>query len=130
VARTLFLIFNHQLTQAQEDDARSSLGIDRIVPLPPEIHDLWSAIPPDLPEISNYLSPVREWIEASSKPGDYVLIQGDFGACHLMVQFAQNRGLIPIYSTTRREAAEEPQPDGSVRLIHRFEHRIFRRYGR
>ena len=63
------------------------------------------------------------------KKGDYILIQGDFGACFLMVQFAFEKGFIPIYSTTEREAVETHGEDGSVSLTHRFKHRIFRRYG-
>ncbi len=128
--RTLFLIFNHQFTPAQDEDARSSLGVDRIVPLPPDMQRLWSAIPPELPQISDYLDPIRDWLLTNARPDDYVLIQGDFGACYLMALFAEEKGLVPIYSTTRREAMEEPQPDGSVRLTHRFEHQMFRRYGR
>jgi hypothetical protein len=58
-----------------------------------------------------------------------VLIQGDFGATFLMVNFAFEKGLIPIHSTTEREATEELQPDGSVRLSHRFLHKRFRKYG-
>ena len=61
--------------------------------------------------------------------GDYALIQGDFGACYIMVNFAFEQGLIPIYSTTVREAIEEPKDDGSVKLVHQFNHQIFRRYG-
>lgn len=39
-------------------------------------------------------------------------------------------GLIPVCSTTRREAMEEHGDDGSVNMTHRFEHQRFRRYGR
>lgn len=126
---TLFLIFNHQFTKTQEADARTSLGVEQIVPLPSELQKDWSNIPPDLPGIQDYLNPTRTWLAAQAKEGDHVLIQGDFGACWLMVNFAQELGLIPVYSTTDRQAAEDLQPDGSVRLVHHFRHRIFRRYG-
>jgi hypothetical protein len=46
-----------------------------------------------------------------------VLIEGDFGACYLMVRFALEKGLVPLYSTTRREAEERYDADGSVRLV-------------
>ena len=65
----------------------------------------------------------------AAKPGDHVLIQGDFGACCLFVQLALEKDLIPIYSTTRREAQETPQPDGTVKTVHHFRHRRFRRFG-
>ena len=48
----------------------------------------------------------------------------------IIVGFATEIGLIPIYSTTRREALEEHGEAGSVKMTHRFEHQRFRRYGR
>jgi hypothetical protein len=126
---TFFLIFNHQFTSEQEADARLSLGVKKIVPLPTELQERWRAIPPSLPALRNYLEPFRSWMASQAADGDYVLIQGDFGACYLLVHFALNQGLIPVYSTTQREAEEEILPDGTVRLIHHFEHQIFRRYG-
>jgi hypothetical protein len=55
--------------------------------------------------------------------------QGDFGATYLMVRFALEQGLIPIYATTRRKAREESQADGAVKLTHHFQHQTFRKYG-
>jgi len=127
---SLFLLFNHQFTTTQEADALQSLGVERIVNLPQGLQDLWSSVPPDRAEIVPYLEPIKNWLESETNPGDYVLIQGDFGATYLMVSFAFDRGLIPIYSTSLREAAEEHKPDGSVLLTHHFHHRMFRRYGR
>jgi hypothetical protein len=126
---SLFLIFNHQFTEAQKAEARTSLGVQRIISLPAELQETWSNIPPDLPALKDYLSSIRAWIASQASGGDYVLIQGDFGACWMMVNFSMERGLIPLYSTTDRQAEEELKPDGSVRLIHHFRHRIFRRYG-
>jgi hypothetical protein len=125
----LFLIFNHQITSDQEADARRTLGVKAIVSLPEALQNLWSNIPPDLPKLMDYLRPLRDWLSAQAGAGDHVLIQGDFGACYLMVGFALKQGLIPIYSTTQREAEEERQPDGTVKLTHHFQHNIFRRYG-
>jgi hypothetical protein len=126
---TLFLLFNHQFTADQENDARSSLKVDGIVSLPPDLQQLWSAIPADLEGLQGYLAPLRTCLGEQAAPGDYVLIQGDFGSCWLMVNFSLERGLVPVYSTTERQAVEELQPDGSVKLVHHFRHRIFRRYG-
>lgn len=69
------------------------------------------------------------WLAMTAHQGDYALVQGDFGATYLAVRFAFKQGLIPVYSTTQRQAEEEHLPDGSVRLVHRFEHCMFRRYG-
>lgn len=130
MAKSLFLLFNHQFTAAQEADARASLGIECVVNLPDHLQDLWSNIPPDLEEISSYLVPITDWLKSSGNPGDYALIQGDFGACYLMAQVAFSGKMVPIYSTTERSASEELDLDGSIILTHHFQHRIFRRYGR
>lgn len=83
-----------------------------------------------MPEIAGYLDPVRQWLASNAERDNFVLIEGDFGACFLMVHFALERGLVPVYSITDREATEEYSKDGSIRMTHRFEHHIFRRYGR
>ena len=126
----LFLLFNHKLTPFQEADSRASLGIRRIVPAPPEIQETWSNVPPDLEGLTVYLRPVFAWLAGEAKPGDFILVQGDFGASCLVADFSQGRNLNPVYSTTVREAEEEHLPDGSVRTVHRFKHRMFRHYGR
>ncbi len=124
--KTLFLIFNHTFTSAQEADAKASLGVGEIVSMPENVRSIWADIPPENEAIAGFLSPVREWLFQNAKPGDLVLIQGDFGACHLMVRHAFENGLIPVYSTTRREAVEKVQSDGSVSLTHNFRHVRFR----
>lgn len=125
----LFLLFNHRLTPPQEADARAVLGVTRIVALPREIQVIWGQVPPEADEISSLLAPARDWLAAQAAPGDFVLIQGDFGATCLMVNAAIRQGLIPVYSTTRRQAVEERMEDGSVHLRHIFTHVRFRRYG-
>jgi hypothetical protein len=126
---TLFLIFNHRVTPLQEEDARRSLGVDRIVEPPEDLKGLWQQVPAEPEIIDGYLAPIKEWLRDHAQKGDYVLIQGDFGACFIMVNFAMGQGLIPIYSTTEREAAEEHRENGTVKIVHYFQHRRFRRYG-
>lgn len=126
---SLFLLFNHRITQKQEEAAHNALRVDRIIAPPSDLKKIWRQVPPELPEIHQYLAPVRRWLKEKAHSGDYVLIQGDFGATYLMVLFAFQEGLIPIYSTTSRNAAEENKEDGSIELRHNFYHRIFRRYG-
>jgi hypothetical protein len=128
VSRTLLLLFNHQLTPDQDSDARESLGVSKVLEPPEALRELWGNVPPDLTDLGGYLEPLRQWLTAHSAPADYVLIQGDFGATYLMVDFAFEKELIPIYSTTDREATEELQPDGSMKLTHRFQHNRFRKY--
>lgn len=115
---SLLLLFNHTLTADQELDARASLGVSRIVEPPDAVRVLWADVPPDLPGLDTLLAPVRLWLQTEGIKGDYVLIQGDFGATYLMVRFALELELIPVYATTRRSADEEVQPDGTIQLIH------------
>jgi len=126
---SLLLLFNHRITQQQEEAAHCSLRVDRIVAPPSGLKALWRQVPPELSEIYDYLAPIRQWLKAEANAGDYVLIQGDFGATYLMVAFAFDEELVPIYSTTYRKAIEEDKNDGSVEITHNFHHRIFRRYG-
>lgn len=125
----LFLIFNHEFTDDQMADSRASLGVGSILKLPDELQALWANVPPDLPEIRPYLKPLMEWLSSVANTGDYVLIQGDFGGCYIMVNWVLDHGLIPIYSTTERIAEESASDDGCVVVSHRFKHVMFRRYG-
>jgi hypothetical protein len=129
MSRTLYVLFNHTLTADQKADAGSSLGADRFAEPPLHVRELWADVPPELLDLGGYLAPVRDWLATHAELGDLVLIQGDFGATWLMVRFAFDLGLVPVYSTTRRLAAEELQPDGSLSLTHRFKHVRFREYG-
>ena len=124
----LFLLFNHNLTDAQDADAKASLGINEIIAAPHDIQALWSQLPPEAGDLAGLLAPVADWLTAVSRPGDFILIQGDFSATFLMVSEAMRLGLIPVSSTTRRVVVEEHQADGSVHLRHTFRHVRFRRY--
>ncbi len=125
----LLVLFNHTLTAAQEADARESLGVAEIVLPPDEIRHLWSQAPPDAEALSDYLAPVWKWLSERATPGDFVLVQGEFGATFLTVKFCLENGLIPVYSTTSRRVEEEHLPGGTVRIQHVFRHVRFRRYG-
>ena len=127
---SLFLLFNHKLKDKQKNDAYSSLGIESIVDMPNEFKALWRQVPSNLTEIEQYIAPVQNWLASNSHPGDYTLIQGDFGACYMMIKFAFKNSLVPVYSTTAREAVEIHAKDGSVKLIHKIEHVIYREYGK
>jgi len=125
----LFLIFNHEITEQQAEDARTSLGVEKIVDLPDDLKALWQNVPAEAPRIRAFLKPVMDWLARHAMAGDHVLVQGDFGACYIMVNYAFNRGLVPVYSTTDRQAAEEKLSDGTVVLKHVFKHVRFRKYG-
>lgn len=125
---TLFLLFSHTLTNEQISDARQSLHVQGFAAIPKELQDRWSAIPPDLESIETYLQPIFEWLREEAQSGDYVLVQGDFGAVYLMIRFALEHGLIPVYATTRRDVREVPLSEGRVQVQRTFQHVRYRRY--
>lgn len=127
--KSLLLLFNHTPTCFQEDDARRSLGVDSVFTLPEHLRSIWNSVPPELEEVNNYLEPLRAWVAENSNAGDFILIQGDFGATYLLVKFAFDQGLIPVYSTTDRDAVEEHSSDGSIKLTRTLKHKKYRRYG-
>ncbi len=126
----LYLLFNHVLTPEQEKEAREVLGTDTIHEPPPEIRLLWQAIPSETDTLEQALDPVFTWLENSVRPGDYLLVQGEHGATCLVAHHARQRGIVPIYATTRRQAEEQRLADGSVRLVHTVRHVRFREYGK
>lgn len=124
----LFLLFSHQLTKNQEMDAKE-LGIKSFISMPPPLKDIWSSIPPKLKGLNPLLEPIRDWLLKTAEVGDYLLIQGDFGATYLMVDWSLKRGFRPIYATTQRRVVEELGEDGVMMKKSWFVHVQFRSYG-
>ena len=127
--KNLFLLFSHTLTPEQLADARASLGVKHVFGMSRELKSIWQQIPPEVHGVDSLIEPLKKWLSEKSRQGDVVLVQGDFGATWLMVNYAFSIGLIPIYSTTEREASESLQPDGSIKTRHIFRHNRFRIYG-
>jgi len=124
----MLLVFSHELTEDQEEDAKNALGVNKFLYMPDDIKRLWINIPPTLASLKKYLQPVKSWIKENAEKGDYVLIHGDFGAVYLIVNYAFSQSLIPIYATTERKAVEKTMPDGIVKIERIFKHKMFRRY--
>ena len=126
--KKMFLLFSHNLTQIQIDDAKNNLDIEKFVSLSQDLQELWSNIPSDLIFIKEYLLPFRNFLKKNSNFGDVVLIQGDFGAIYQMVNFANDLGLKAVYATTTRVIEEIVIDEKTVKKSI-FEHRRFREYG-
>ena len=125
----LYLVFNHTFTLSQQESARNELGTETIIEPPLELRRRWANVPPETPSLRPWLQPLSDWLIEHAQPGDFVLIQGDFGACYLLVCFALEHDMVPVYATTERHAREERLDDGRVKLEHTFDHVRFRRYG-
>ena len=109
--KTLFILLNHKLNEAQLADAKASLKIGEFVDI---TSDLWANIPPESPSIDNLLSEFKQVLQHKAQ-------QGDFGANYIMIEFARKLGIIPIYATTTRSVNDS---GGRV-----FTHCRFREYG-
>lgn len=125
--KKMFLLFSHNLTQVQINDAKNNLKIDNFVPLPNNLQELWSNIPSELVSLKEYLLPFRNFLTENSNFKDVVLLQGDFGAVYQMVNFANDLGLKSVYATTTRLIEEIIVDEKTVKKSI-FEHRRFREY--
>ena len=125
----LFLILNHELTADQKKDAFASLSVQKIIDLTPNLKKLWRTIPHETIKIKAYLKPMMDWLGEKATQKDFVLIQGDFGASYIMVQFALESGLVPVYSTSLRKSVEIETQTDTVEKTGVFKHVLFRRYG-
>lgn len=125
--KRMFLLFSHNLSEIQLNDAKSNLEVSEVVSLPNKLQDIWSNIPADIENLREYLLSIRNFLAENSQYGDVVLIQGDFGAVYQMVNFSKDLGLIPVYATTSREI-EEFEENGKTIKKSIFEHIRFREY--
>ncbi|MEZ0537852.1 CRISPR-associated protein Csx20 [Caldicellulosiruptoraceae bacterium PP1] len=125
---SMFLIFSHELTQEQIDDAKKTLGVEKFIKLPGDIQEKWSNIPPNIELSSDFFKDLTNFLLANKTKVNYCLVQGDFGATHYIVNWCFKNGFTPIYSTTERKAVEHKNEDGSLSLIKVFKHVMFRRY--
>lgn len=122
----MLLLFSHQLTQEQKEQAYS-MGVSSFVPLPSHLQKIWSNVPPNEKDIVTYLYPVKEWFEQAAKKNDIALIQGDFGACYHMANFAKSLDVTAVYATTQRVVEEKTIDNKNIKRSI-FKHVIFREY--
>jgi len=122
-----YVVFSHRLTGSQISQIREFWQAD-MVSMPDHLANIWSQIPAEAAELSDYLHPIVEWLNQSATAGDYVLVQGDYGMTHAIVDYCFKHGLQPLYATSVRVHSEVGTPDGKVVMQKRFQHVIFRRY--
>lgn len=126
--KKMFLIFSHKLTDIQINSARNELGVELFEHLPPELQHIWSQIPPNEKDINPYTKKIIEWLDSLVSKDDYVLVQGDYGATFNVVNYCKLKDYKTVYSTTKREATEIKDRNGTIHLIHKVSHVMFREY--
>ncbi|WP_418186832.1 CRISPR-associated protein Csx20 [Aliarcobacter lanthieri] len=125
--KKMFLLFSHKLTQTQKDNAIKSFGVKEFIYLPKNLQELFSNIPSDIYSLKEYLTPIKGFLKEYSKKDDVVIIQGDFGATFILVNFAKSLELKVVYATTKRVIQEFYEDDKIVKKSI-FEHERFREY--
>ena len=126
--RQIFLLFSHKLTTPQQEELKNKFKVDKIIYLPEELQNTWSNIPTESPSIKSHIQDILNWLKRNSNSKDLVLVQGEFGAVFITVDFCIKTGLIPIYSTTKREVTEKILPDETVQTKRNFAHVRFREF--
>ena len=66
--------------------------------------------------------------QAGARPGDPLMVMGEFTLTHALVLRLKAAGMVPLASTTRREAVERLQEDGTLTIQHTFRFVGFRAY--
>lgn len=125
----IILLFSHKLTIQQKKYLKNILKIENIINLETDLQYLWSNFPPDVECISEYLDPIKDFLLEKLGKNDYVLVQGDFGATYMIVDFCIKNNLIPIYATTKRVIVNEVHESELVTKKSIFEFERFRKYG-
>lgn len=120
--KKLVLLFSHQLTEKQILDAKENLKCDEIIYMPKELKEKWQDL-----GMERDLKEFKEFLEKITEVGDYVLVQGEWGATYEMVNYCKENKLIPIYSSTKREVEERKEGETIVK-ISKFVHRGFVKY--
>ncbi len=125
----VFVLINHTLTQRQIAELKNSYGSDCKIVFPPDdIKAYWAQIPSlSYLENESILKNIC-WLD-EAKSNDVILVQGDFGATFMIVDFSLKKGLIPIQSVTKRIETEECEGEKIYRH-YIFEHECFRVYKR
>lgn len=103
----MHLLFSHELSKEQEQDAKNSLKVSKFKKLPSDLQELFSNVPADNKSITQVAQIFQDYLKKEAKNGDYVLISGDFGLVYQLVSFCKNRDLKPVYATTKREVLKD-----------------------
>lgn len=125
--KKLIAIMSHEMTENQMKDANKTLGVADIIECDKEVKEIWGNINPKLGLDLSKLDLVINYIERNADNGDYILVQGEFGATFYIVDYCFKSGFIPVYATSVRRVIEEKDGD-SILTKRIFKHEGFRKY--
>ncbi len=131
--KRLIVLLNHELTevQRQEIHKRFEIPSEHLVFPPPTLAAAWSSVSPEGTSKSVFKglrSLIESWLDEEARTGDLILVQGEPGAVFVAVDAARNRGVLPLYATTKRVASSKEDQEGAVHKTSVFRHVQFREY--
>lgn len=125
--KKFIVLMSHDMSEIQKNDAYENLKVTQIIKAPTQIKEIWGNVDPISDLDISKLNSVTSWIKNISQKGDYVLVQGEFGATFYIVDYCFKNGLIPVYATSIRRVEEIRQ--GEKVLTNRvFVHEGYRKY--
>jgi hypothetical protein len=117
---------NHGLTERQKAELAVDFACASLIYPPEELAARWRDVSTAKDLILAWLKPFTDWL-AGAQAGDVVVIQGEAGFSFALVDFALQRGLVPVHAVSRRIGKESRNGEKVVRQ-YEFEHICFRRY--
>lgn len=72
----MLLIFSHQLTEEQKQQAEALWKVTEYVSLPSDLQARWSNIPPEGNWSVAWVQPIQAWVQVSARPQDSVVSAG------------------------------------------------------
>lgn len=119
----VYIFFSHILLKEQEKELINNFFCEKIIYLPEKLQFLWS----NIEEENDYSQLFFDFLEKNAQKKDYILIQGEWGITYKMINFCKIKGLVPIYSFSKRTSHEEVR-EGVVIKTSYFKHIKFKRY--
>ena len=125
--RKFIVLMSHDMSDIQKNDAYENLKVAEIIEAPAEIKAIWGNVDPISDLDISKLDKVISWIKNISEKGDYILVQGEFGATFYIVDYCFKSDLIPVYATSIRRVEETREGD-RVLTNRVFVHEGYRQY--
>jgi hypothetical protein len=122
----IFCLLNHELTPKQKEELFSSFGAKNIIYPLTSISTLWAGIPTGKELTKAHLGPFTGWLQ-EARPGDTLVLQGEHSATFALVDFALQKGLVPVCAVTERTTQEVKEGEKVIKK-NIFEHICFRKY--
>ena len=118
----VYILFSHKLTKNQIEELRERFNCEEFVYLPESLQKMWSEVGDEDNRKIFY-----NYLKENCQMGDLVLVQGEWGLTHSVVNYCKRKKYIPIYATTQRNAVERKEGE-KVYKTSVFEHVKFKKY--